>query len=125
LLEFFFIRIQIDNELLNGIATENDETDSDHSEVREIVFSTPISPPRRTEAMLPPPLRPVTPEVGRKRIITLIYRTPEKPRGALILPTHLLPWFLVRHHLLLQHQPHLPNYFVARLQQGSMEGNDG
>jgi hypothetical protein len=71
--------VEIDDELLNGLASEKDsDSDSDHSEIREVVFCTLISPPR---TMLPPP-RPTTPEVGRKRSITLVHRTPEKPREA-------------------------------------------
>ncbi|MGH7240163.1 MAG: transposase, partial [Candidatus Saccharimonadales bacterium] len=75
----------IDNEMLAGVTSEN-EDDSDHSSVREIVFSTPISPPRRT--ILPPP-RPVTPEAeaARKRSFTLVHRTPEKPREAPVAPS--------------------------------------
>jgi MULE transposase domain len=74
--------VEIDDELLNGLASEKD-SDSDHSEIREVVFCTPISPPR---AMLPPPI-PTTPGVGRKRSITLVHRTPEKPREAPFVPT--------------------------------------
>jgi hypothetical protein len=75
----------IDDEMLAGAASEK-EDDSDHSSVREVVFSTPISTPRGT--MLPP-ARPTTPEAGtaRKRSFTLVYRTPEKPREAPVAPT--------------------------------------
>jgi hypothetical protein len=72
----------IDDDLLADLTSENND-DSDHSEIREVVFSTPISPPR---TMLPPP-RPTTPEVSRKRSITLVHRTPEKPRAAPVVPT--------------------------------------
>jgi hypothetical protein len=74
----------IDDEMLAGVASEKD--DSDHSSVREVVFSTPISPSRGT--MLPP-VRPTTPEaeVTRKRSFTLVHRTPEKPREAPVAPT--------------------------------------
>ena len=74
----------IDDEMLAGVASEED--DSDHSSVREIVFSTLISPSRGT--MLPP-VRPTTPEaeVTRKRLFILVYRTPEKPREAPVAPT--------------------------------------
>jgi hypothetical protein len=80
--------VEIDDELLNGLASEKDsdsdsDSDSDHSEIREVVFCTPISPPR---AMLPPPI-PTTPGVGRKRSITLVHRTPEQPREAPFVPT--------------------------------------
>ena len=75
----------IDDETLPGVASEK-EDNSDHSSVREVVFSTPISPPRGT--MLPP-ARPTTPEteVARKRSFTLVHRTPEKPREAPVAPT--------------------------------------
>jgi hypothetical protein len=77
--------------MLAGVALEK-EDDSDHSSVREVVFSTPISPSRGT--MLPP-ARPTTPEAeaeaeaeaGRKRSFTLVHRTPEKPREAPVAPT--------------------------------------
>ena len=75
--------------MLAGVASEkedNSDDDSDHSSVREVVFSTPISPSRGT--MLPP-ARPTTPEaeVARKRSFTLVHRTPEKPREAPVAPT--------------------------------------
>jgi MULE transposase domain len=81
----------IDDEMLAGAASEK-EDDSDHSSVREVVFSTPISPPRGT--MLPP-ARPTTPEteVARKRSFTLVHRTPEKPREAPVAPTTPLNTF--------------------------------
>jgi hypothetical protein len=73
---------KIDNDLLAGLASDKDEDDnSNHSEVREVIFSTLISPPRATGIMLLPP-RPTTPEVGRKRSFTLVHRTPEEPRAA-------------------------------------------
>jgi hypothetical protein len=79
----------IDDEMLAGVASEkedNSDDDSNHSSVREVVFSTPISPSRGT--MLPP-VRPTTPEaeVTRKRSFTLVHRTPEKPREAPVAPT--------------------------------------
>jgi hypothetical protein len=46
------------------------------SEVAEVVFTTQISPPRQS-SMLPPS----TPEALRKRTLTLVDRTPEKPRA--------------------------------------------
>ena len=69
----------IDDELLAGIkaATES-EMDSDSSEVTEVVFATPISPPRSTAPLL---ARTVTPESSRKRNITLVMRMPDKPRA--------------------------------------------
>jgi hypothetical protein len=68
----------IDDDLLADLTSENND-DSDHSEIREVVFSTPISPPR---TMLPPP-RPTTPEVSRKRSITLVnYACPSYSREA-------------------------------------------
>jgi hypothetical protein len=78
------VETAIDNELLAGMASDSD---SDVSvEPTEIVFSTPISPPRGI--MLPPP-RPTTPgtEAARKRSFTLVHRTPEKPREAPVAPT--------------------------------------
>jgi hypothetical protein len=76
---------KIDDELLAGIGSEEEDINSDHSEVQEIIFSTLVSPSRATGAMLlPPPPRPTTPvtaEVARKRSFTLVDRTPEKPRG--------------------------------------------
>lgn len=71
--------VGVDDFLHNRIASEED-VDSDHSEVREVVFSIPISPPRAT-----------TPEAesssARKRSITLVHRTPEKPRAVPVAPT--------------------------------------
>jgi hypothetical protein len=77
--------------MLAGVASEK-EDNSDHSSVRDVVFSTLISPPRGT--MLPP-ARPTTPEaeVGRKRLFTLVHRTPEKPREAPVAPTTPLNTF--------------------------------
>jgi hypothetical protein len=53
--------------------------------VTEVLFTTPISPPRETLA------RPITPEATaettRKRTHTLVYRTPDKPRAAPVGPT--------------------------------------
>ena len=42
-----------------------------------------------------PPARPTTPEaeVGRKRLFTLVHRTPEKPREAPVVNTTLLNTF--------------------------------
>jgi hypothetical protein len=71
---------KIDDDLLAGLGSDEDDN-SNHSEVREVIFSTLISPPRATGIMLPPP-RPTTPEVGRKRSFTLVHRTPEEPRAA-------------------------------------------
>ena len=34
-----------------------------------------------------PPVKPTTPEVARKRLLTLVHRTPEKPREAPVVPT--------------------------------------
>jgi hypothetical protein len=59
----------IDDEMLVGVASENDS----NSEVREIVFSTPISPHR----IMLPPRKPTIPE----RSFTLVHRTPEKAAG--------------------------------------------
>ena len=73
--------------MLASVASEdNSDDDSDHSSVREVVFSTLISPSRGT--MLPP-VRPTTPEAEatRKRSFTLVHRTPEKPREAPVAPT--------------------------------------
>jgi hypothetical protein len=64
-------------------AEEDSDPESVGSEVREVVFSTQISPPR---TMLPP-ARPATPEAGRKRSFTLVHRTPDKPRAAPVEPT--------------------------------------
>ena len=71
----------VDDEMLAGVASEkeDDSDDSDYSSVREVVFSTPISPSRGT--MLPP-AKPTTPEATRKRSFILVHRTPEKPREA-------------------------------------------
>jgi hypothetical protein len=76
----------IDDELLGGI--EHTDSDGNHSEIRETVFSTPISPPRATATgtMLPPPRLTTPPGTTRKRTFTLVSRTPEKPRGAPIVP---------------------------------------
>jgi hypothetical protein len=76
----------IDNELLDGMGRDDSlSSESDHSEIEEIVFVTPISPPRGT--MLPPQ-RPTTPDAAtvRKRSFTLVRRTPEKPREAPVAP---------------------------------------
>jgi hypothetical protein len=53
--------------------------------MREVVFSILISPPRGT---ILPLVRPITPEAGiaRKRLFMLVYRIPEKPRDAPIIP---------------------------------------
>ena len=69
--------------MLASVTSEEDN--SDHSSVREVVFSTLILPSQGT--MLPP-VRPTTPEaeVSRKRSFTLVYRTPEKPREAPVVP---------------------------------------
>ena len=77
----------IDDELLDGILSEHEDIDSDHSEVKEVVFSTVMSPPQATGAM-PPPSKPTTPEAEgvRKRSFTLVDRTPEKPRAAPVTP---------------------------------------
>jgi hypothetical protein len=77
----------IDDEMLAGVTSEKeDDSDDSVDSVREVVFSTLISPPRGT--MLPP-VRPITPEAGaaRKRSFTLVHRTPEKPRDAPVAPT--------------------------------------
>jgi len=76
---------EINDKMLAGVTSEK-EDDSDYSLVKEIVFSTLISPSRGT--MLPP-VRPTTPEaeVTRKRSFTLVHRTPEKPREAPVAPT--------------------------------------
>ena len=64
----------INDNLLVDLTLENND-DRDHSEIREVVFLILISPPR---TILPLP-RPITLEVSRKRLITLVYYTPEKP----------------------------------------------
>jgi hypothetical protein len=77
----------IDDEMLAGFTLKKeDDSDDSVDSVREVVFSTLISPPQGT--MLPP-ARPTTPEVGttRKRSFTLVHRTPEKPREAPVAPT--------------------------------------
>jgi hypothetical protein len=77
----------IDNELLDGLGRDNSSSsESDHSEIEEIVFATPISPPRGT---ILHPLRLMTPNAAtvRKRSFTLVQRTPEKPREAPVAPT--------------------------------------
>jgi hypothetical protein len=77
----------INDEMLVGVTLEKeDDSDNSVNSVREVVFSTLISPPRGT--MLPP-VRPITLEAGtaRKRLFTLVYRTPEKPRDAPVVPT--------------------------------------
>jgi hypothetical protein len=76
----------IDNELLDGMGRDDSSSESDHSEIEEIVFVTPISPPRGT--MLHPP-RVMTPDtaIARKRSFTLVQRTPEKPHEAPVAPT--------------------------------------
>jgi hypothetical protein len=77
----------IDDELLTGMPEdeENEEDEEDNSEVaNEIVFATPISPPRGL--ILPPSGRPITPENTRKRTLTLVHRTPDKPRAAPVEP---------------------------------------
>jgi hypothetical protein len=76
----------IDDEMLAGVASEEDDSDDSVNSLREVVFSTLILPPRGT--MLPP-VRPTTPEVGvaRKRSFTLVHRIPEKPRDAPVAPT--------------------------------------
>ena len=62
----------IGDELLTGIAAADDSTsESSASEVDEVVFATPMSPPQA-----------VTPEASRKRTLTLVMRTPDKPRKA-------------------------------------------
>jgi hypothetical protein len=60
-------------------------SDSD-SDVAEVLFTTPISPPR--QASMLPPARPLTPvvEASRKRTLTLVDRTPEKPRAPPTIP---------------------------------------
>jgi hypothetical protein len=82
---------EINDKMLAGVASEKeDDSDDSINSMREVVFSTLISPPRGT--MLPlarPTARPTTPEAGtaRKRSFTLVYRTPEKPRDAPVVPT--------------------------------------
>ena len=68
--------------MLAGVTSEED--DSNHSLIREIVFSALISPSRGTILL---PVRPTTPEAARKRSIILVHRTPEKPREAPVVPT--------------------------------------
>lgn len=74
----------IDNELLTGIeaAAAELEADSEGSEVAEVVFCTPISPP---QGLMLPPARSITPETAsasHKRTLTLVMRTPDRPRAA-------------------------------------------
>lgn len=82
-------KVRINNELLPGTALEkdfnddNDNDNSDSSEVREVVFSTLISP---SQPMLSS-ARSTTPEKTKKRSFTLVDRTPEKPRAAPATPT--------------------------------------
>jgi hypothetical protein len=74
--------------MLADVASEkedNSNNDSNHSSVREVVFSTPISP---SQGAMLPPVRPITPEADltRKRSFKLVHRTPEKPREAPVVP---------------------------------------
>jgi hypothetical protein len=72
----------IDDKLFAGMEAAAEES--------EIVFSTPISPPRGS--LMAPPARPTTPlqsdaAGSRKRTLTLVHRTPDKPRAAPVAPT--------------------------------------
>lgn len=59
----------IDDELL--------ASDSESSEINEVIFATPVSPL----------VRPSTPDISRKRTLTLVMRTPDAPRAAPVAPT--------------------------------------
>lgn len=59
----------IDDELL--------ASDSEASEIAEVIFATPVSPLAR----------PSTPDISRKRTLTLVMRTPDVPRAAPVAPT--------------------------------------
>jgi hypothetical protein len=115
----------IDNELLNGMGRDDSSSsESDHSEIEEIVFATPISPPRGT--MLHPP-RLMTPDAAtvRKRSFTLVQRTPDKPREAPVAPTTPSASIAREPTPVTSTAQEPAETSPTTAQQGSMEENDG
>jgi hypothetical protein len=77
--------VTIDDEMLASIdAAAESLSESNASEVNEVVFTKLISPPRGT---IVPSAIPVTPVASRKRTLTPVHHTPDKPRTAPVLPT--------------------------------------
>jgi hypothetical protein len=82
--------VEINDKILVGVTSEKEDDSNDSiNSIREVVFSILILLPRGT--ILPPArpiVRPITLEVGtaRKRLFILVYRTPEKPRDAPVVP---------------------------------------
>jgi hypothetical protein len=65
-----------------GQTSSDSDSDIEHGgEVAEVLFTTPMSPPRQQQQLMLPLARPSTPEASRKRTLTLVDRTPDKPRA--------------------------------------------